>query len=57
MKGEKDTVFQEHKLPLDLLACSLLMMNNPCLSTATHSQHQQNTIFVLLKGCLGNKSL
>lgn len=56
-KGNGHCVFPEHKPPLDLLTSSLLMMNNPYLSTPTHSQHQQNTIFVLLKGYLGNKSL
>lgn len=58
MKGEKDVLgFKEHKPLLDLLASSLLMMNNPYLSTTAHSQHQQTTRFVLLKGYLGNKSL
>lgn len=56
MKGEKDTV--SFKCPnLHWIYWPPPSWWWTPISTATHSQHQQNTIFVLLKGYWGNKSL
>lgn len=57
MKGEKDILWFKSTNLFDLVVSSLLMMNNPYLSTTAHSLCQQTIRFVLLKGYLGNKSL